>query len=326
VSSTDIFTITGVLGAVVMPHNLYLHTASCQSRTVVREESIIRKAVQLSSWEAVLPIMVSFFINMAVVAIAAESVYGTPNAEKVGITDFCEYFKKFKNGCVLFGVALLAAGQSSAITTTYTGQYVMDGFLNIRLSTATRAILTRLLAITPCVIFSAAFPNDLNLMINLVNSALALLLPFALTPLVMYTTSEVFMGNFAPPVWERRLLKTCAFLVYLFNAVAFAVPGGGMLGFVFEDFKNNVAWFIVLVVLEIFYLWWQLVTIFLTPITPMRPFEEERPDEGEFVKAKSIFKTNAIGQIADTNNGDLNFDYDDTAQLTQPVLYYQIET
>lgn len=323
VTKDDIFSITGILGAVVMPHNLYLHTASCQSRRVVREEDVVRYAVRLSSWEAVVPILTSFFINMAVVSVAAESVYGQDHAASVGLTDFCDYFKSVKSGCLLFGVALLAAGQSSAITTTYTGQYVMDGFLKLRLSTAARAVLTRLVAITPCVVVSAVFPNDLNHMINSVNSALALLLPFAFTPLVMYNTSETFMGRFAPPPWERRFLRTVAFAVYLLNAVALAVPGGGMFGFVFEDLRGrNWIWFAVLVVLEVLYLTWQVVTIFFTTISPMRPFNEERPDEGEFATASSIFDNTRPAPPTTTKDpnldesGNLIFSYDDDVELT----------
>jgi natural resistance-associated macrophage protein 2 len=112
VTSQDLFTIAGILGSVVMPHNLYLHTASVQSRKVQRRDDVVRQAVWYCSIEPILPILVSFFVNMAVVSIAAESVYGKPNAEYVGLTDFCNYFLSLKGGCLLWGIALLAAGQS----------------------------------------------------------------------------------------------------------------------------------------------------------------------------------------------------------------------
>jgi NRAMP (natural resistance-associated macrophage protein)-like metal ion transporter len=109
-------------------------------------------------------------------------VFGVDGADQVGLTDFCNYFQKLTGGCSLWAVALLAAGQSSAITTTYTGQYVMDGFLTLSIPMRWRAIITRLIAITPCVIVSIAFPNNLNQMVNIVNSSLSVLLPFAFTP------------------------------------------------------------------------------------------------------------------------------------------------
>lgn len=291
VTAEDIFSITGVLGAVVMPHNLYLHTAACQSRRVVREESIVKQAVWLSSLEPMFPILVSFFINLAIVSIAAESVYGEPDAANVGLTDFCNYFQYLKSGCVLWGIALLAAGQSSAITTTYTGQFVMEGFLEIRMPTWARAVLTRLVAITPCVVVSAAFPDDMNLLVNIVNSALSLLLPFAFTPLVKYTTSEEYMGKYAPPVWERWLLRGLAFAVYLLNAIAISAPGGGFFGFIFEQKMSarNATWFVYMVVLQVFYLWWNATTAFTPVKNKMIPLEQERVyEDGKFAKADPI--------------------------------------
>jgi Natural resistance-associated macrophage protein len=170
-------------------------------------------------------------MNMAVVAIAAERVYGkVPDGDEVGLTDFCNFFQTIKGGCILWGIALLAAGQSSAITTTYTGQYVMDGFLNIQLPVTVRAIVTRLVAILPCVIVSVAFPNSLNQMVNVVNSLLAFLLPFAFTPLVKYVCSEEVMGQYAAPKWERNLLYVCCFVIWLINAIAFSTEGGGLFG------------------------------------------------------------------------------------------------
>ena len=147
VEEVSVFAIAGILGAVVMPHNLYLHTAAVLSRakSVKQDPQVLQFAIKPCTLEPILPILLTFFINMAVVIIAAESVYGTPFASDVGLTDFCDYFQSLSGGsCFLWGIALLAAGQSSAITTTFTGQFIMDGFLDIRLPLATRAIITRL--------------------------------------------------------------------------------------------------------------------------------------------------------------------------------------
>merc|ERR1712176_1508306 len=115
-NSSDIFVLTGILGSVVMPHNLYLHSAVCQSRKVSKEH--VKKAVRYCSIEPIVPMLVSFFVNMAIVAIASEEIYGTDNAEDAGIQNFCDYFQMIKSGCLLWSIALLAAGQSSAVTTT----------------------------------------------------------------------------------------------------------------------------------------------------------------------------------------------------------------
>ena len=257
VSSNDIFAITGILGSVVMPHNLYLHTAACQQRPV--NKLYLKQAVRYSSMEPVVPIIVSFFVNMAIVAIATEEVHGQPGAESVGLSDFCDYFKRLKAGCVLWGIALLAAGQSSAITTTFTGQYVMDGFLSLQLPVRQRAVLTRLIAITPCVIVSVLFPNNLNQMVNIVNSLLAILLPFAFTPLVKYNCSEEVMGTKASRGFEQKLLYTFAIAVWAVNAFGLSAVGGGFFGDLRAGLTTNWEKNLVVVaevVAQVFYFWW----------------------------------------------------------------------
>jgi Mn2+/Fe2+ NRAMP family transporter len=253
-----------------MPHNLYLHTATVQSRKVVRRDDVVKKAVWYCSVEPILPILISFFVNLAVVAIAAERVYGTPNAATVGLTDFCNYFFSLKGGCLMWGIALLAAGQSSAITTTYTGQFIMDGFLKVRLPVKVRAIVTRLVAITPCVIVSIFFPSYLNQMVNIVNAALGFLLPFALLPLIKYNCSPVIMGGFASKGAEKFILHCFGVFVWFINAVTLSVPGGGFFG----DFINRkmdwsfekICWVVLQVLIQIVYAWWNYTCLF-TPMT-----------------------------------------------------------
>jgi NRAMP (natural resistance-associated macrophage protein)-like metal ion transporter len=111
---SDLFAVTGILGAVVMPHNLYLHSATCFSRRVERTVDSVHQAIHFCTWEPVMPVLFSFFINAAVVTIAAERVQGQAGADQVGLTNFCDYFRTLKGGCFLWGLALLAAGQSSA--------------------------------------------------------------------------------------------------------------------------------------------------------------------------------------------------------------------
>lgn len=271
--SGDLFAVLGVVGAVVMPHNLYLHTAACRSRAVTVPTEHARKAVFWSSIEPILPVLISFFINLAVVAIAAESVYGLDNGVDVGLTDFCTYFQKLA-GCALWGIALLAAGQSSAITTTYTGQYVMDGFLNLQLPIKTRAVLTRLVAITPCVVVSVLFPKKLNQMVNVVNALLSFLLPFAFTPLVKFNCHEVVMGEFASSGFEKFILHFFAFAVWFVNAVGLSAEGGGFFGDWKTRYRENdgeedggggregakrLQWLLLLgleIGVQIFYAWW----------------------------------------------------------------------
>ena len=265
-SKKDMFSITGVVGSVVMPHNLYLHTAACQSRSVHVPTQHVEKAVYWSSIEPILPVIISFFINLAVLAISAKKVCGTDNAANVGLTDFCTYFQSLVAGCTLWGIALLAAGQSSAITTTYTGQYVMDGFLNLQLPIKMRAIITRLVAITPCIIISVLLPHRLNQMINVVNAMLSFLLPFAFTPLVMLNCNEVVMGQHASKGCEKVMLHIFAFAVWLVNAIGLSVDGGGFFGELRgagssgkDGYSNFLSGFVIVsleISIQFFYAWW----------------------------------------------------------------------
>jgi len=279
VSTDDLFTIAGIIGAVVMPHNLYLHTASVQSRKVVRRTEVVEKAVWYCSVEPIVPILVSFFVNLAVVAIAAERVYGYDDAALVGLTDFCNYFTSLKGGCLLWGVALLAAGQSSAITTTYTGQYIMDGFLELRLPIRVRAVATRLVAITPCVVVSLFFPKGLNVMINIVNAALGFLLPFALLPLIKYNCSKAIMGDHASRGTEKMVLYGFGIFVWFINALTLSIPGGGFFGdFVNESMEWSVSkagWIVLQLLLQVFYAYWNFTCLF----TPLKGSLAENPDE-----------------------------------------------
>mmetsp|Transcript_12640 Transcript_12640/g.27269 ORF Transcript_12640/g.27269 Transcript_12640/m.27269 type:complete len:546 (+) Transcript_12640:14-1651(+) len=270
VSSADMFSIAGILGSVVMPHNLYLHTAAVQSKShhIKQSPHAIREAVKFCSIEPVAPILVTFFVNMAVVAIAAESVYGTDKAGEVGLTDFCTYFQNLKGGCLLWAIALLAAGQSGAITTTYTGQYVMDGFLKIQLPLAARSIITRLVAITPSVIICVMFPSGdrLNQLVNVVNALLGLLLPFAFTPLVKYNCSESIMGEGnASSGLEKCILYSFAIAVWAINAMTISMKGGGFFGEVIWEvpITGKMLFLITFqILLQLWYAWWNFSTLF----------------------------------------------------------------
>ena len=299
VNSSDIFSIAGILGSVVMPHNLYLHTAAVQTKSeqINQSPDFIHSAVKYCSIEPILPILISFFVNMAVISIAAESVHGqADDAAQVGITDFCLYFQSLKGGCLLWAIALLAAGQSGAITTTYTGQYVMDGFLNLQIPIAVRSIVTRLMAIVPGVIVSVLYPDRLNSLINIVNALLGLLLPFAFTPLVKFNCSKNIMGDNASTGLEKYTLYAFAIAVWAINATTIvsnigikvrcchdqsinhiltdtilfsfsqSATGGGFFGDIVHDMEimslKKVILIIIQVLLQLFYAYWNFITLF----------------------------------------------------------------
>jgi len=204
-------------------------------------------------------------------------VYGTTNAATVGLTDFCNYFIGLKGGCILWGIALLAAGQSSAITTTYTGQYIMDGFLQIRLPVKVRAIITRMVAITPCVIVSIFFPTHLNQMVNIVNASLGFLLPFALLPLIKYNCSEIVMGHeYASKGIEKIILYSFGVLVWFINAITlphYIIPTGSDSSSgdqkIMDWSIEKICWVVFHIVIQVGYAWWNFSCLF-TPIMTTR--------------------------------------------------------
>jgi len=248
----NLWLITGIIGAVVMPHNLYLHTASVLSRPVKRDNETIKTATFWVSIEPIVPIMFSFLINIGIVIIAAETINGQciPVGDEteeecennMGNTDFAQYLT-ISGGPILWGIALLAAGQSSAITTTYSGQYIMDGFLELRIPVWARAIGTRMIALLPCVLIAACVPGNaaLNFIVNVVNSSLAILLPFALTPLARLVTSKAYFGEYAAKKWEAALIWSGAFAVYFINVCSLTANGAGFFGHLMAGVQQTLA-------------------------------------------------------------------------------------
>jgi len=163
----------------------------------------------------------------------------------------------------------------------------MDGFLNIRMPMWARAVMTRSIAIVPCIAFSAAFPDGLvlNQLINWVNSLLGILLPFALTPLVKYNLSEAYMGKYAAKGWEKWLMYFLAMAVWFVNALSLSYPGGGFMGQLTVDAQGGAkaGWIVLNIIFQGLYLGWNAHCL-LSPVTrAMKPIEEERVwKDGEF--------------------------------------------
>jgi hypothetical protein len=154
----------------------------------------------------------------------------------------------------------------------------MDGFLEIRLPTEIRAIVTRLIAITPCVIVSVMFPAYLNTMVNIVNAALSFLLPFALLPLIKYNCSDSIMGpDQASKGVEKMILYGFGIVVWAINAVTLSVPGGGFFGdFVgkMEWSNAKLGWIFLQVIIQGLYAWWNFFCLF-TPVAVHMPLPGE---------------------------------------------------
>lgn len=212
----------GILGATVMPHNLYLHSSIVQTRDFGRTEEGKREAIKYATIDSTLALFFAFFINAAILILAAATFHQTGHQDVADIGDAYQLLSPLLGSAlasVLFAVALLASGQNSTITGTLAGQIVMEGFLNIRLPAWLRRLITRLIAIVPAVIVTAvAGERGTGQLLILSQVILSMQLSFAVVPLVMFTSDRAKMGVFANPPVVKALAWFVAALIGSLNA------------------------------------------------------------------------------------------------------------
>ncbi|MBP2649073.1 MAG: natural resistance-associated macrophage protein metal ion transporter [Gemmatimonadetes bacterium] len=205
----------GILGATVMPHNLYLHSAIVQTRDVADNPTATRQAIRYATFDSTVALLFAFFINAAILILSAAAFNTSGNTEVADINDAFRLLTPLLGTSaagILFAVALLASGQNSTITGTLAGQIVMEGFLDIRLPPWLRRLITRLIAIVPAVIVTAMYgERGIGALLILSQVILSLQLSFAVIPLVIFTSDKRKMGAFA----NGPLLRAAAWVVAL---------------------------------------------------------------------------------------------------------------
>jgi manganese transport protein len=205
----------GLLGATVLPHNLYLHSSIVQTRNVLPDEASKREAVRFATLDSTVALLFAFFINAAILILAAATFHHTGHQDVADIGDAYRLLTPLLGtglASTLFAVALLASGQNSTITGTLAGQIVMEGFLNIRLPAWLRRLITRLIAIIPAVIVTALYgEHGAGALLILSQVILSLHLSFAVVPLVQFTSERGKMGTFV----NGPVMKTVAWVVAL---------------------------------------------------------------------------------------------------------------
>ncbi|KAD4585703.1 hypothetical protein E3N88_23304 [Mikania micrantha] len=204
-SSRTIRQAVGVVGCVIMPHNVFLHSALVQSRKIdPSKKGKVQEAINYYTIESSIALFVSFIINLCVTTVFAKGFYNTKQADSIGLVNAGQYLeKKYGGGFMpvlyIWGVGLLAAGQSSTITGTYAGQFIMGGFLNLRLKKWLRALITRSCAIVPTMIVALVFNKSeasLDVLNEWLNVLQSIQIPFALIPLLTLVSKEEVMGVF----------------------------------------------------------------------------------------------------------------------------------
>ncbi|NTU80889.1 MAG: Nramp family divalent metal transporter [Chloroflexales bacterium] len=212
----------GILGATVMPHNLYLHSSIVQTRAFERSEEGKASAIRYATVDSTVALLLAFFINAAILILAAATFYGTSHAGVADIGDAYQLLTPVLGATfasTAFAVALLAAGQNSTLTGTLAGQIVMEGFLRLRMPSWLRRLITRLIAIVPAVVVTALYgERGTGQLLVLSQVILSLQLSFAVVPLVMFTSDKVRMGRFVNPRWLTILAWVVAAIIGGLNA------------------------------------------------------------------------------------------------------------
>ncbi|HLI03505.1 MAG TPA: Nramp family divalent metal transporter [Terracidiphilus sp.] len=221
-NSAMLYIAIGILGATVMPHNLYLHSSLVQSRRYERTREGKREAVRLANIDSALALTIALFVNAAILIVAAAVFHRHGYYEVAAIQDAYKLLSPLvgaTGASTLFAVALLASGQNSSITGTLAGQVVMEGFIHIRLSPWLRRLLTRSLAIVPTIaVVAIAGERGTEELLILSQVILSFQLSFAVVPLVLFTGDRRRMGELVNPRWLQALAWITAALIAGLNA------------------------------------------------------------------------------------------------------------
>jgi manganese transport protein len=220
--NTDMLYIAlGILGATVMPHNLYLHSSIVQTRKYGDSDASRRDAIRFATIDSTVALSSALFINAAILIVASATFHGTGYEHIADITDAYQMLAPLLGttlASTMFALALLFSGQNATITGTLSGQIVMEGFLSIRMRPWLRRLITRLIAIVPALIVIGMYGEQgTGPLLILSQVILSLQLPFAVFPLVMFTADRAKMGTFVTPLWMRALAWPVALVIAALN-------------------------------------------------------------------------------------------------------------
>ncbi|MCK6639968.1 MAG: Nramp family divalent metal transporter [Bacteroidia bacterium] len=220
-NSDALYIAIGIIGATVMPHNLYLHSSLVQTRQIERTEKGIRDAIRFNTIDSAIALNLALFVNAAILILAAASFYNHDLKQVDSIQNAHALLGDVLGTSVapvLFAIALIAAGQSSTLTGTLSGQIVMEGYLNIRLQPWVRRIITRLIAIIPAVlVILIAGESKTEALLILSQVILSLQLGFAVIPLIHFVSDKTLMGKFRAGPWLIIPAWVCAVIIVSLN-------------------------------------------------------------------------------------------------------------
>lgn len=314
----------GIIGATVMPHNLYLHSALVQTRKIDRTDAGIKQAIKFNRIDTTIALNMAFFVNAAILIVAASVFYGTPNAGVAEIKEAHRLLPEFLGNTapVLFAVALIAAGQSSTITGTLAGQIIMEGYLSLRINPILRRLVTRLVAIVPALIVIVIYGEEnVDSLLILSQVILSLQLGFAIIPLIHFVSDKKTMGKFAiNPVQKIAAWLIASVLVFL-NLKMLANEIG-------EIFSNGALWQQVLITIGVLLCSGLLLYIIITPKRKKHASIKIHPETSTF-KTLDIPSFNKIAIALDFSEHDeklLAYALGQGTKGTQYVLMHIVES
>lgn len=296
----------GIIGATVMPHNLYLHSALVQTRKIKRDSAGIKKVLKLNFIDSAIALNLAFFVNAFILILAATVFYKTGRTDVAEIKQAHELLAPMLGSDLapmLFAIALIAAGQSSTITGTLAGQIVMEGYLHLRITPWVRRLLTRLIAVIPAVLMILINgENNIDSLLVFSQVILSLQLGFAIIPLIHFTSDKRTMGVFAikPFIIFLASLITLV-LVYLNIRMVYEQASQ------FFSTSDSLLWKSVIIIGTILYVLLLLVAIFY-PLIDKREIETMKlhPDAEKIVHAKiPVYRNVAVALDFSKNDNKL---------------------
>ena len=304
-SGDALYIAIGIIGATVMPHNLYLHSSLVQTRKIERTNKGIKEALKFNLIDTTVALNLAFFVNAAILILAAAAFYKNGLHEVAEIQDAHKLLTNIFGNVApaLFAIALIAAGQSSTITGTLAGQIVMEGHINLRIQPWLRRLITRLLAIIPAFFTILHYGDDaLGGLLVLSQVVLSLQLGFAIIPLIHFTSDKKLMKDFAIKTWVKVLAWGSAIAIISLNVKLVIEEISGWT----KDANN---WWIYVILIPIIILVVLLLLyVFFHPLIDKRNEDKQMVPHGNALDIGKIEKINykRIGIAIDFSKNDRN--------------------
>lgn len=294
-SHEALYIAVGIIGATVMPHNLYLHSALVQTRKISNDAGGIRKAIKYNIIDSTIALNAAFFVNAAILVLAASVFFTSGNTQVAQIQDAHKLLEPLlgsKLAPVLFAVALIAAGQSSTLTGTLAGQIVMEGYLQLRINPWLRRLLTRLIAIVPAVVVILVYgESEVDNLLVFSQVILSLQLGFAVIPLIHFVSDKKTMGQYAIKNYVKLLSWLVALILVFLNVRLVGEEA-------WKVFESDTAWYwkSLLVVAILVFVWLFLTMTFL-PLIRKRMLKHRDSMHGETIALDDL-QVKQINRIA----------------------------